>query len=154
VVSGYEVVRTVSIAAPPARVHALVDDFREWRAWSPWEDLDPQMQRTISGPDSGVGSRYAWKGNRKAGEGSMEITGSTPERVDIELAFLKPFKATNHVDLTFTPTADGSGTEVAWRMTGEPKGFAAFFMRFMNMDKLVGTDFEKGLARLKQVAES
>ena len=96
----FEVTRTTSIAADPARVHALVDDFHEWIAWSPWEDLDPDLRRTYSGPDAGAGARYAWTGNRKAGEGSMEITGSTPERIDIELTFLKPFKATNHVDIT------------------------------------------------------
>jgi hypothetical protein len=147
----YEVVRTTSIAAEPARVHALVNDFHEWSAWSPWEGLDANLQRTYTGPDAGVGTHYAWKGNKKAGEGSMEITGSTPERIDVELAFLKPFTSTNQVDMTFTPTA--TGTDVQWRMTGAPKGFAAFFMRFMNMDKLVGKDFEKGLAQLKAAAE-
>jgi hypothetical protein len=148
----YEVVRTTSISADPARVHALVDDFHRWPEWSPWEDLDPDLQRTFTGPASGVGSRYAWKGNRKAGEGSMEITGSTPERIDITVTFLKPFKATNLTDLTFTPT--DAGTDVSWRMTGAPTGFAAFFTRFMNMDKLIGGDFEKGLARLKVAAEA
>ena len=148
----FEVIRTTSIAADPARVHALVDDFHEWTAWSPWEDVDPDLSRTYSGPDSGAGARYAWAGNRKAGEGSMEITASTPERIDIELAFLKPFKATNHVDLTFTPTA--TGTDVVWRMTGEHKGLAKLVFRFMSMDKMVGPDFEKGLRQLKTAAES
>ena len=147
----FEVTRTTSIAADPARVHALVDDFHEWIAWSPWEDLDPDLRRKYSGPDAGAGARYAWAGNRKAGEGSMEITGSTPERIDIELTFLKPFKATNHVDITLTPS--GSGTEVVWRMTGEHRGLAKLVFRFMSMDKMVGPDFEKGLARLRTVAE-
>jgi len=149
----YEVVRTTSIAADPARVHALIDDFRRWPEWSPWEHLDPNLSRTYTGAETGVGSHYAWKGNKKAGEGSMEITGSTPQRIDITVSFLKPFKATNQTDLTLTPTADG-GTDVAWRMTGNPTGFAAFFMRFMNMDKLIGGDFEKGLAQLKAAAEA
>lgn len=152
----FEVVRTTTIAADPARVHALVDDFHEWPAWSPWEDVDPDMSRTYSGAESGVGARYAWAGNRKAGAGSMEITGSTPERIDIELSFLKPFKATNHVDITFTPTAAGTstGTDVAWRMSGEHTGLAGLVFRFMSMDKMVGPDFEKGLAQLRAVAES
>lgn len=150
--AAFEVIRTTSIAADPARVHALVDDFREWRSWSPWEDVDPDLRRTYSGPDRGVGARYEWEGNRKAGAGSMEITGSTPERVDIELAFLKPFKATNHVDLTLAPTS--SGTDVTWRMTGEHRGLAKLVFRFMSMDKMVGPDFEKGLARLRTVAEA
>jgi hypothetical protein len=147
----------MSVAAEPARLHALVNDFHEWPRWSPWEDIDPGMQRTFSGAEAGVGARYAWAGNRKAGEGSMEIRGSTPGRIDIELAFVKPFKSTSHVDLTFTPTDAGegasSGTDVAWRMTGEHKGLAKLVFRFMSMDKLVGPDFEKGLAQLKALAE-
>ena len=151
----FEVTRTTFIAAEPARVHTLVNDFHEWSAWSPWEDVDPDMRRTFSGPESGVGSRYAWSGNRKAGEGSMEIKGSTPERIDIELSFVKPFRATNHVDVTLTPTTSGTaaGTQVTWRMTGEHKGVAKLVFRFMSMDKMVGPDFEKGLAQLKAVAE-
>lgn len=148
----FEVTRTTSIAADPARVHALVNDFHEWAAWSPWEDLDPHLRRSYSGPDAGVGAHYSWAGNRKAGEGSMEITGSTPERIDIELSFLKPFKATNSVDLTLTPRA--GGTDVAWRMAGEHQGLARLFFRFMSMDRMVGPDFEKGLTRLKTVAEA
>ncbi|GAB3252180.1 SRPBCC family protein [Nocardioides dilutus] len=152
----FEVIRRTSIAADPARVHALVNDFHQWPTWSPWEDVDPDMTRTFSGADAGVGARYAWAGNRKAGEGSMEIKGSTPERIDIELAFLKPFKATNHVDITFTPTGTGAdgGTDVAWRMTGAHAGLAKLVFRFMSMDKMVGPDFEKGLAQLKALAES
>ena len=151
----FEVTRSTSIAADPARVHALVNDFHEWQKWSPWEDVDPDLQRTYSGSDAGVGAHYAWSGNKKAGAGSMEIAGSTPERIDVDLSFLKPFKATNHVDITLTPvTASGAtGTDVVWRMTGEHKGLAGLVMRVMNVDKMVGPDFEKGLAQLKAVAE-
>lgn len=148
----FTVVRTTHVAADPATVHALLDDFHAWRAWSPWEDLDPDLERTYTGPDRGVGARYAWSGNRKAGRGSMEITGSAPERVDVQLVFEKPFAATNAVAFTLTP--DAGGTAVEWSMRGEQKGVWGFVGRFMNMDKLVGKDFEKGLARLKEIAES
>jgi Polyketide cyclase / dehydrase and lipid transport len=149
--ASYEVVRTTTIAAEPARVHALIDDFHAWREWSPWEDVDPDLQRTYTGPDKGVGAHYAWSGNRKAGEGSMVIKGSTPEGVDITVEFLKPFHAINQTRLSFEPS--GSGTEVRWVMTGEHKGMMGLFGRMMNMDKFIGKDFEKGLARLKAVVE-
>ena len=150
--SSFEVTRSTTIQADPARVHGLVNDFHEWTAWSPWEDVDPDLQRTYSGPSSGVGAHYAWKGNRKAGEGSMEITGSTADRIDIELAFVKPFRNTHQVEIALTPT--GSGTDVTWRMTGKNKGLMGLFTKVMSMDKLVGKDFEKGLTRLKAVAEA
>ena len=150
--SHFEIVRATTVRVEPSRVHALVNDFHEWTAWSPWEDLDPALRRTYSGPDSGVGAHYAWVGNRKAGAGSMEITSSTPEAIGIRLAFLKPFKNTN--DVTFTLVPSGAGTEVTWRMAGEQKGINAVFARFVDLDKVVGKDFDKGLSRLKALAES
>lgn len=150
--SGYEVVRTASIDADPARVHDLVDDFREWPAWSPWEGLDPDLERVYSGSDSGIGAHYAWSGNRKAGQGTMEITGSTPDRIDIDLEFRKPWKSSSAIAFELTPTP--SGTDVAWRMTGQPAGGVAGLMtKMISMDKLIGKDFERGLTRLKAVAE-
>ncbi len=89
--------RSTTIAADPALVHGLVNDFHEWTAWSPWEGVDDDLERTYSGADSGVGAHYAWRGNRKAGEGSMEIVATTPEQIDLVLTFLKPYKATNDV---------------------------------------------------------
>jgi len=153
--SDFEIVRSATIAADPARVHGLVDDFHEWAAWSPWEDVDPAMQRTFSGPDAGVGAHYAWRGNRRAGTGSMEITGSTPETIDILLAFMKPFAATNEVRFTFVPTQVGgaAGTDVTWTMRGEHKGLMGVVGKVLPMDRMVGKDFEKGLTRLKAVAE-
>jgi hypothetical protein len=151
-VSHFDIARSTTIRAAPTRVHALVNDFHEWPAWSPWEDVDPALQRTYSGPDSGVGAHYAWSGNRRAGSGSMEITSSTPDEIDLRLSLLKPWKATN--DVTFTLVPAGDGTEVTWRMTGEQKGAAAVFGKVFNMDRLLGKDFEKGLARLKAAAES
>ena len=149
--SSFEVHRSATVKADPADIHALINDFHEWTKWSPWEDVDPNLQRTYAGSDAGVGARYAWSGNRKAGQGSMEITSSTPEQIGVRLAFLKPWKATNDVTFALTPT--GSGTEVTWTMTGDQKGMAALFGKVFNMDKLVGKDFEKGLARLKANAE-
>lgn len=150
--STFDISRSTTIAADPALVHRLVNDFHEWPQWSPWEGIDPAMERTYSGADAGVGAHYAWRGNRKAGEGSMEITGSTPERVDFTIAFLKPFKATNYTSFALTP--DNGGTHVVWSMTGEQKGLAALFGKIVSMDKLVGKDFEKGLAQLKAAAEA
>ena len=148
----FEVSRSETINAEPARIHALIDDFHEWTKWSPWEDVDPDLQRTYTGPDSGTGAAYAWSGNRKAGQGSMTITSSSPERIGVQLSFLKPWKATNDVTFSFTPT--GSGTEVTWRMTGENKGMAGIVVKVFSMEKLVGKDMEKGLARLKANAET
>jgi Polyketide cyclase / dehydrase and lipid transport len=147
----FEVIRTTTIAADPARVHALVNDFHEWVAWSPWEGLDPAMTRTYSGPHSGTGAHYAWNGNRKAGAGAMEITASAPERIDIELAFMRPMDNTQHVAFVLVPR--DAGTDVTWRMTGELKGFMGLVGRVLSMDRLVGKDFEKGLAQLKAAAE-
>ena len=144
--------RSIRVQADAARVHGLVDDFREWPKWSPWEDVDPALERTYTGADKGVGAHYAWKGNRKAGEGSMEITGSAPDRVDIKLIFVKPWSATNDVWFTLTPAGDAS--EVTWSMAGEHKGLAGLFARVVGMDRLVGKDFDKGLARLKAAAEA
>lgn len=149
----FEIVRSTTIAADPARVHALIDDFREWVAWSPWEALDPNLQRTYSDPSKGVGARYSWSGNKRAGVGHMEITGSTSGRIDIALTFEKPWKATNAVDFTLTPVGD-AGTEVSWRMTGEHKGLGLLFSKLFNMDKMLGKDFDKGLAALKVTAEA
>jgi hypothetical protein len=134
-------------------VLGLINDFHEWTAWSPWEDLDPALQRTYSGPSSGVGAHYAWQGNRKAGEGSMEITGSGADRIEIELAFLKPMRNTQQVEFVVTPT--GAGSDVTWRMSGQHEGLMMnLFSKVVSMDKLIGKDFDKGLTRLKAVAEA
>lgn len=148
----YEIVRSTHIDADPARVHDLVNNLHEWTSWSPWEELDASMSREYTGPDFGVGAHYRWSGNRRAGAGTMEIVSSDPERIGIRLSFLKPFKAVNEVQFRLTPNA--TGTDVDWQMTGEQRGVAGLLGRVVNMDKLVGRDFEKGLFRLKQVAES
>jgi len=147
----YTITRSVDVSAEPSTLHALVDDFHEWPKWSPWEDVDPALQRTYTGADRGVGAHYAWSGNRRAGQGSMEIVSSTPEQIGVQLVFEKPWKAENPVQFRFDPT--DAGTRVTWTMNGDNTGMAAVFAKVFNMDKMLGKDFDKGLARLKAVAE-
>ncbi|MFE9784748.1 SRPBCC family protein [Nocardia salmonicida] len=148
----FEVSRRTAIAAEPARIHALIDNFNQWRLWSPWEDADPQLARTYTGPESGVGARYAWRGNRKAGAGTMEIKADAEREIGVELTFEKPFKATNFVTFTLAPVA--GGTEVTWKMTGTRSGMMGVLGKVFPIDNLIGKDFDKGLARLKTIAES
>ena len=148
----YTVTRATRVDAPPDRVHALVVDFHGWRRWSPWEDLDPALRRTYAGPPASVGAHYAWEGNRKAGKGSMTITGDAPDRVEVDLHFVKPFPARNTIEFLILP-ASGS-TVVEWRMHGELSPMMRAFSVVKSMDSLVGPDFEKGLAGLKRVAEA
>jgi hypothetical protein len=147
--STYEVRRSAVIPAPAEDVFPLVNSFHEWTTWSPWETVDPGMSRRYFGSESGVGAGYEWSGNRKAGSGTMEIVESVPSReIKVRLQFTKPFKALNPTSFTFTPAP--GGTEVSWVMTGENKGAAKLFALFMNMDKLVGSDFERGLKSLSE----
>ena len=150
--SEFTIVRSQRIAAEPSRIHALVNDFRQWPAWSPWEDLDPAMSHSYTGAESGVGARHSWAGNSKAGEGSMEITASTPDHIELALSFLKPFKATNRVRLDFVPVA--GGTDVTWTMSGEQNAIGRLFYALLRMEQALGRDFEKGLSRLKGLAEA
>lgn len=147
----YEVVREATVDASPGNVYDLIVDFHGWSRWSPWEDVDPEMQRTFSGANSGVGAVYEWSGNRKAGEGRMEITEAVPgSRVVVSLEFIKPVKSSNTT--TFELTRAEGGTKVVWRMVG-PKTLATKVMGvFKSMDKMIGPDFEKGLTRLQAAA--
>jgi len=149
----YTVERSAIIAAPAERVYAQIVDFRRWPAWSPWEDLDPNMERTYSGADSGPGAATAWSGNRKAGQGTMEISeAAEPSEVKIALEFLKPFKSRSTT--TFSLKPQGEGTEVTWTMVGPTTFMTRVMGIFKSMDKMIGPDFEKGLGRLKAVAET
>ena len=148
--AAFEMSRSTTISAPPEQIHPLLDDFRAWHTWSPWEGLDPDLKRTFTGPDRGVGSHYEWTGNKKAGHGTMEIIESTPHAVAVDLRFLKPFKATNITRFDLTPTA--AGTDVVWTMSGE-RGAIMGLMGKIYFDKAVGKDFDKGLAQLKAAAE-
>ena len=144
--------RSIVVGASPEKVFSLVNDFHSWAGWSPWEKLDPNMKRSYTGTPSGLGTKYAWEGKGQAGSGSMEITASVPSSsIAIDLNFLKPFKARNLTEFIFTPK-DG-GTEVLWAMSGSLNFMMKVMHIFMNMDKVVGKDFEQGLANLKQLAE-
>ena len=148
----FTVQRSAVIAAPAATVHALVNDFHRWADWSPWDKMDPAMKKTIEGPPSGPGAKYAWSGNDKVGEGRMTIVDSRPgASVEIKLEFLKPFAATNQTIFTFQP--EGTGTRVQWTMNGHNDFMGKAFTLFMDMDGMVGPDFEKGLASMKGLAE-
>lgn len=150
----FHIERSVVMAAPPETPFALVDHLRSWAGWSPFEKLDPQMKRTFEGPSSGNGAVYAWAGNDNAGEGRMTIERSEkPTEIRIKLEFIKPFAATNIATFTFIPTAQGS-TKVTWAMDGERNFIAKGFALFMDMDKLIGSEFERGLAALQTLSES
>jgi len=143
----YTVERSAVIPAPTETVHGALVDFHQWERWSPWQDVDPAMEQTYSGPEAGVGAVMEWKGNRKAGAGRMEVTDVSPTAVVVDLQFLKPFKA--HNTTTFTLAPEGEGTKVTWTMVG-PKTFMTKVMGiFTSMDKMIGPDFEKGLTRLE-----
>ena len=149
----YTVERSATINAPAPVVFAQVNDFHKWEAWSPWEKIDPNIKKEFSGAAAGNGAVYSWAGNNDVGEGRMTITDSRPsDLIKIKLEFVKPFTATNATDFTFTP--QGNQTNVKWTMSGENNFVAKAFSMFMNMDKMVGTDFEKGLGQLKTVSEA
>jgi Polyketide cyclase / dehydrase and lipid transport len=150
--ANYAVTRSTTVAVPAAVVFAQVNDFHKWDAWSPWAKLDPAMKQTFEGPEAGVGAIYSWAGDSKVGEGRMTITQSTPhELIGIKLEFLKPMASTCATEFTLKPAGDQ--TAVTWNMAGTNNFIGKAFCLFMNMDKMVGGDFEKGLAQLKSVAE-
>jgi len=148
----FSVQRETTIAAPAQKVSSLITDFRQWPNWSPWEKLDPDMQRSFTGAASGQGARYAWQGDEKVGEGRMEIVeAASPERTVIRLDFLKPFES--HNTTTFVLAPQGEQTRVTWTMTGPSPYVSKVMTVFVSMDRMIGKDFEKGLANLKAYAE-
>lgn len=149
----FRIGRSTMVNAPPEAVFEQIVDFHRWHAWSPFEKLDPSMKKTFSGADSGVGAVYTWDGNSKAGAGRMEIVETIPpNHVMLNLAFSRPFKAENVTEFTIEPMSDG--TRVTWAMHGTNSFVAKLMSVFMSMDKLIGKDFEEGLANLKRNAES
>ncbi len=149
----FRVVRSTTIAALPAEVFARVNDFHNWDEWSPWAKLDPAAKLTFDGPRAGAGAIYAWSGNDKIGEGRMTVTESQPnELIRIKLDFIRPFESSCTTEYTFKP--EGKQTVVTWTMFGEKDFFSKVFCLFMDMDKTVGGDFEKGLSQMKAVTEA
>ena len=148
----FRVQRAASINAPPDKVFPFINDFKRWEAWSPWEKKDPAMKRSFGVTTGGKGATYAWEGNKDVGQGSMEITQSVPSsRIALKLDFVKPFEGHNVVEFTLEPKGDA--TQVTWTMAGETPYFAKIIHVFINMDSMVGKDFEAGLANLKAIAE-
>jgi uncharacterized protein YndB with AHSA1/START domain len=148
----FKIERKASIKAPPEKVFAILNDFKQWGAWSPWEKKDPAMKRDFGATTAGKGATYAWEGNKDVGTGNMEIADAVPpSKLTLKLNFEKPFKANNIVNFTLTP-ANG-GTDVTWRMEGQNNFVSKIMQVFMNMDKMVGPDFEAGLANLTAAAE-
>jgi hypothetical protein len=149
----FRIVRSATISAPAADLFAQVNDFHKWQAWSPWAKLDPAAKNIYGGAPAGTGAIFTWSGNRQVGEGTMTLTESQPsDLIRIRLEFRKPFNATNAAEFTFKP--EGNQTVVTWSMSGRNNFVFKAFGLFMNMDKMLGGEFEKGLANMKSVVES
>lgn len=148
----FRVARSTTISAAPSAVFAQVNDFHKWAAWNPWGKIDPAMKQTYEGAQSGVGAIYNWAGNNEVGEGRMTIVESRPsDLIRVKLEFFKPFAGTSTAEFTFKPA--GNQTMVTWNMFGENNFMAKAIHLFMNMDKMIGDQFEKGLADMKAVVE-
>lgn len=149
----YRVSRSTTIAAPAPVVFGQVNDFHRWTAWSPWEKIDPAMKRTYEGPPAGVGASYAWAGKGEVGEGRMTIVESRPsDLIQVKLEFVKPFAGTSVAEFSFKP--DGERILVTWSMTGDKNFIAKAIHLVMSMDRMIGDQFDKGLAAMKTVAEA
>jgi Polyketide cyclase / dehydrase and lipid transport len=145
--------RSTIISAPPQAVFPQVNDFHNWEAWSPWAKIDPEMKMTFAGPAAGTGAVYTWTGNSKVGEGHMTIVESrASDLVRIKLEFLKPFAATNATEFTFQP--QGSQTAVTWSMSGKRNFMTKAMGLVMSMEKMLGGQFDQGLAKMKVIAET
>jgi len=143
--------RSLLIQAPPDKLHALINDMRAFNTWNPYDKKDPAMQGSYSGPAAGPGARYAFKGNKDVGEGSLEITSSAPGQVGMRLDMSAPMQVSNSITFTLQPR--GAATEVTWAMEGASPFIAKLMGVFINMDAMIGRDFEAGLASLKTIAE-
>jgi uncharacterized protein YndB with AHSA1/START domain len=150
--NAFRVQRAATIKASPERIFPFINDFHTWNSWSPWEKIDPAMQRTYSGVASGAGAIYEWEGTNKVGKGRMEITSTVPpSKVIIKLDFLKPMEGHNTAEFTLEP--HGDSTNVTWAMYGPSQFASKVFQVFVSMDKMIGKSFEIGLANLKALAE-
>ena len=148
----FRVERSIEIHAPASRIYPCIAELRQWRAWSPYDELDPGMQRTYSGAMAGVGAVYEWDGNDNVGAGRMEVVAAEePTRIDMQLDFLRPFECHNMAVFTLEPVGDA--TRVTWRLEGPSQFVSNVISVFIDMDAMVGSDFEKGLQKLKALAE-
>jgi uncharacterized protein YndB with AHSA1/START domain len=144
--------RATTVRAPPEKIFPLINDFHQWATWSPYENKDPAMKRSFSGAESGRGAVYAWDGNNNVGSGRMEILeASAPSKIVIKLDFFKPFEGHNTAEFTMLP--QGDATTVTWLMHGTAPFISKLMQVFMNLDRMVGKDFEAGLANLKRLTE-
>jgi uncharacterized protein YndB with AHSA1/START domain len=148
----FSVRREITVRAPAEKIFPLINDFHQWGAWSPYEHRDPALKRTYSGAESGKGAVYGWEGNNNVGSGRMEILESTtPSKIVIKLDFFKPFEGHNTAEFTMLP--QGDATHVSWLMHGPAPFMNKLMQVFMNLDKMIGKDFEAGLVNLKTVTE-
>jgi uncharacterized protein YndB with AHSA1/START domain len=148
----FSVRRETTVKAPAEKIFLLINDFHQWVTWSPWEHRDPALKRSYSGAESGRGAVYGWEGNKSVGSGRMEILESAaPSKIVIQLDFFKPFEGHNTAEFTMLP--QGDGTHVIWLMHGPAPFINKVMQVFMNLDKMIGKDFEAGLASLKQLTE-
>jgi uncharacterized protein YndB with AHSA1/START domain len=149
----FSVRRGATMKTQPEKIFSLINDFHQWRTWSPWENKDPAMKRTFDGAESGTGAVYAWDGNKNVGSGRMEILdASRPSKIVIKLDFFKPFEGHNTAEFTMLP--QGDATSVNWVMHGPAPFMSKVMQVFMNIDKMIGKDFEVGLANLKRLTET
>ncbi len=147
------VTRSATMTAAPDAVFKVVNDFRQWDAWSPWSKLDPVMKKSLEGPPEGVGAIYRWSGNNEVGEGSIALLESKPsEKLGMKLEFVRPFAGTSDVQFTFA--AEGTGTKVTWAMQSKKPYIGKVVSLFMDCDKMCGDQFNEGLANLKKIAEA
>jgi uncharacterized protein YndB with AHSA1/START domain len=148
----FSVQRATTIKAPPERIFPLINDFHEWASWSPYENKDPAMKRSFGGAASGRGAVYAWQGNKNVGSGQMEIMdASAPSKIVIKLDFFTPFEGRNTAEFTMLP--QGDATNVTWLMHGPAPFMSKLMQVFINLDNMIGKDFEAGLANLKRLAD-
>ena len=148
----FRVQRATLVQAPADRIYPLISDLRQFNTWNPYEKKDPNIVGAYSGPASGAGAAYAFTGNKDVGKGAIKITSATPEVVRMDLVMLEPFKADNRVEFRIEPA--GSATKVTWQLEGKSPFIAKVVQLFLDMDSMVGKDFEAGLAGLKRLAEA
>jgi hypothetical protein len=150
----FSVQRAAVVRAPAENIFPLIGNFHQWASWSPWENRDPAMKRSYSGAESGKGAVYAWDGNKNVGSGRMEILEATsPSKIVIKLDFFKPFEGHNTAEFTLLPERDASATNITWVMRGPAPFMTKVMQLFMDLDRMIGKDFEAGLANLKRITE-